>query len=217
MSTQAKRSGAGSQRSGSGPVSRSPALKAEDFEAIRHLLREEAAIDLELGKGYFVEARLDALAAREGFPSSGDLMASLKLGKNDGLRMKVVGALTQNETSFFRDARPFEELRRSILPDLIARRAEHRRLKIWSAACSRISAGDIPSRRRTRKPPRCPSLHSCSIRPGNQAMSRSVKPGTMAEDVDFRSFRSIHASRTGELDQMFGPRKARICKKSIAC
>ena len=27
--------------------------------------------------------------------------------------------MTQNETSFFRDARPFEEIRRSILPELI--------------------------------------------------------------------------------------------------
>jgi chemotaxis protein methyltransferase CheR len=136
MNPPARRYGASSQRSGSDSVSRSPALKAEDLEYIRLLLREEAAIDLEHDKGYFVEARLDVLATREGFPSSSELMAGLKLGKHDGLRLKAVEAMTQNETSFFRDARPFEELRRSILPDLIARRAEHRRLKIWSAACS---------------------------------------------------------------------------------
>jgi chemotaxis protein methyltransferase CheR len=132
MSVPAKRFREDSLRSRPG----SPALKAEDFEYVRRLLREEAAIEIEDGKAYFVEARLEVLAIREGFASSADLMARLKLGKRDGLRLKAVEAMTQNETSFFRDARSFEEIRRSVLPDLIGRRAERRRLKVWSAACS---------------------------------------------------------------------------------
>ena len=56
--------------------------------------------------------------------------------KINGVHHRAVEALTTNETFFFRDFHPFEALRRSILPDLIARRAPARRLTIWSAACS---------------------------------------------------------------------------------
>jgi len=44
--------------------------------------------------------------------------------------------MTTNETSFFRDNHPFETLRQSLIPGLIARRASSRSLRIWSAACS---------------------------------------------------------------------------------
>ena len=127
----------GAKRPGPGPThSATSALGVEDLDYVRRLLLEEAAIVLEDAKGYLAEARLDALARREGIASSTELVARLKLGRPDGLRSKAVEAMTQNETSFFRDARPFDEIRRSILPDLIGRRLEPRRLRIWSAACS---------------------------------------------------------------------------------
>jgi hypothetical protein len=58
------------------------------------------------------------------------------------LKRKVIGAITTNETSFFRDTAPFEMLRHKILPDLggcSARQLGKDRLitlRIWSAACS---------------------------------------------------------------------------------
>jgi chemotaxis protein methyltransferase CheR len=44
--------------------------------------------------------------------------------------------ISRDETCFFRDPRSFREFRRWILPELITRRAETRRLRIWSAGCS---------------------------------------------------------------------------------
>ena len=44
--------------------------------------------------------------------------------------------MTVNETSFFRDSRPFELLRTELLPKLIAARRKTRTLRLWSAACS---------------------------------------------------------------------------------
>jgi chemotaxis protein methyltransferase CheR len=44
--------------------------------------------------------------------------------------------MTINETSFFRDGKPFDLLREKILPELIARNSATRRLRIWSAANS---------------------------------------------------------------------------------
>ena len=44
--------------------------------------------------------------------------------------------LAMDETSFFRDPNVFEMLRRDVMPRLIARRSEERRLRIWSAGSS---------------------------------------------------------------------------------
>ena len=44
--------------------------------------------------------------------------------------------MTINETSFFRDSRPFELLRTELLPKLIEARRHARALRFWSAACS---------------------------------------------------------------------------------
>jgi chemotaxis protein methyltransferase CheR len=44
--------------------------------------------------------------------------------------------MTINETSFFRDCRPFDLLRTELFPALIEARRLSRSLRIWSAACS---------------------------------------------------------------------------------
>lgn len=48
----------------------------------------------------------------------------------------LVSALTVNETYFFRDAEQIDVLRRQVLPDVIARRRDQRRLRLWSAGCA---------------------------------------------------------------------------------
>ena len=48
----------------------------------------------------------------------------------------IAEAMTINETSFFRDSRPFELLRTELLPALIEARRHQRVLRFWSAACS---------------------------------------------------------------------------------
>jgi chemotaxis protein methyltransferase CheR len=48
----------------------------------------------------------------------------------------VVEALLNNETYFFRDRAPFDLLQRHALPELAQRRANTKRIRIWSAGCS---------------------------------------------------------------------------------
>jgi chemotaxis protein methyltransferase CheR len=113
------------------------ALTQAAFDYLRVLVRERSAIVLEDQKGYLVEARLGPLARREGFASLDALVDHLRSGRRDGgLHQKVVETMTTNETSFFRDVHPFEQLRLEVLPELMRRRAAERRLDVWCAACA---------------------------------------------------------------------------------
>ena len=114
----------------------SPGLSAPDYAFIRELARESAGIVIEQGKEYLVETRLGPLAAREGFASLEAFVASLRAHPRNGQHRKAVEAMTINETSFFRDIRPFDALKQVVLPEVIARNAATRQLNIWSAACS---------------------------------------------------------------------------------
>ncbi len=111
-------------------------VNAPDFEYVRDLLRDTAAIVLDPGKEYLVETRLEPLALSEGFSTLGSMVSALRQGSVKGLQNKVVERMTTNETSFFRDLYPFDALKRTILPELIARRAQERTLNIWCGACS---------------------------------------------------------------------------------
>ena len=64
------------------------------------------------------------------------LVNVLRVDRPAHLQRAVAEAMTINETSFFRDVKPFEAIRANVLPELIARRRETRRLRIWSAASS---------------------------------------------------------------------------------
>jgi len=111
-------------------------LATADFDYVRTLVRERAAIVLEDSKAYLVEARLGPVARAHGMDSIASLVGHLRTVRGVGLRDVVVEALTTNETSFFRDFHPFETLRTVVLPELVSRRKDVRRLSIWCAACS---------------------------------------------------------------------------------
>jgi chemotaxis protein methyltransferase CheR len=111
-------------------------LSVQDFEYIRTLVQQRSAIVLESDKHYLAETRLAVLARREGLQSVDELLGHLYAAPVNGLHQKVVEAMSTNETSFFRDVHPFENLRQRVLPELIARRLATRCLTIWCAACS---------------------------------------------------------------------------------
>jgi chemotaxis protein methyltransferase CheR len=56
----------------------STTITTDDFDFIRALVREQAAIVLEFGKEYLVESRLNPLAIREGLGSIPELVAALR-------------------------------------------------------------------------------------------------------------------------------------------
>lgn len=120
-----------------------PSDHATSFDFVRTLVRKHSGIVLGAEKDYLIQARLQTLSRKEGFDSINQLLDQtqalldqLDEAPQNGLRQKVVEAMTTNETSFFRDRHPFDCLRNVVLPDLLASRAAERSLHIWSAACS---------------------------------------------------------------------------------
>ena len=107
-----------------------------DFDYVRNFVRTEAAIVLEPGKEYLVESRLLTLARKENIASIDELVKQLRSEGKNGLYRKVIDSMTTNETSFFRDLHPFEALKKTILPELLTRRAAERQLNIWCGAAS---------------------------------------------------------------------------------
>ena len=108
-----------------------------EFTFISDMVRTRSAIVLEPGKEYLVEARLAPLVRELGLGSIGALVAELRRpAAPPVLAERVTEAMTTNETSFFRDVAPFQALRTTVLPAVMAARAAQRRLRIWCAASS---------------------------------------------------------------------------------
>ena len=73
---------------------------------------------------------------RHGMSQVEELVQYLRLRKDVTLERSIAEAMTINETSFFRDSRPFELLRTELLPKIIEARRNTRSMRFWSAACS---------------------------------------------------------------------------------
>ncbi len=112
------------------------ALTSDAISYICTLVRQRSAIELDAAKAYLIEARLNPIARRYGFPSTTDMIRNLQTTPKAEVQQQVVEAMTTNETSFYRDSHPFEALTAPIVPEMLKSRAGKRALNIWSAACS---------------------------------------------------------------------------------
>jgi chemotaxis protein methyltransferase CheR len=111
-------------------------MTPQDFDWLRKLLKERSGLMLSAEKEYLLESRLLPLARRHGLATLAELVTRLKTPGNSDLVFSVVEAMTTNETFFFRDKIPFDHLRDTVIPALIAARAKEKRIRIWCAAAS---------------------------------------------------------------------------------
>lgn len=107
-----------------------------DIEAFRRLVLERSGLSLGADKDYLLQSRLTPLMREEGLATLEALFARLRLDPRGRLAQRAIDAMATHESYFFRDATPFDQLRDTLLPALVARRTGARRLRIWSAACS---------------------------------------------------------------------------------
>lgn len=111
-------------------------METAEFQFLSTFLQKSSGLALASGKEYLLEARLLPLVRQFGLPNFSELIAELRRGSNPQVASAVSEAMTTNETSFFRDKSPFEDLKNVILPRLIAARSAKKTLRIWCAAAS---------------------------------------------------------------------------------
>jgi len=107
-----------------------------DYAYLRQLVLSESANLIDPSRNALFETRLTPIARMAGASSLEDFVNLLRIERTPQLHRAVVEAMTINETSFFRDGKPFDVLRETILPSLIEKNAAQRKLRVWSAASS---------------------------------------------------------------------------------
>ncbi|MBA2772033.1 MAG: protein-glutamate O-methyltransferase CheR, partial [Sphingomonas sp.] len=100
------------------------------------LLEARTGQQLTMNRRWRIEMALSALLRERKFATLDELITILAMGREPGLSERVVEALLNNETYFFRDRAPFDLIARHVLPQLAQRRQTTRRIRIWSAGCS---------------------------------------------------------------------------------
>jgi chemotaxis protein methyltransferase CheR len=117
-------------------------LNPDTFDEIRKAVHDLCGVVISADKDYLVVSRLEPVLKRNGLPSFESLVQGIRQSDSARLREEIIEAITTKETSFNRDAHPFEELRRLILPELAGRVVERRpakglvgaKCRIWCAA-----------------------------------------------------------------------------------
>ncbi len=109
-------------------------ISGRDYDIFREFLQDNCGISLGPNKQYLVQTRIRRILAEHGIEGLGQLVDKLNLRVNSSLREQVIDAMTTNETFWFRDNYPFEELKNNIFPELSSKRGSG--IRIWSAACS---------------------------------------------------------------------------------
>lgn len=110
-------------------------MRIADFDLYKDLLKEKSGLTLTQDKSYLLDSRLTPVARKWGYESLDSMTMALRTLPKTELLRDVVEAMTTNETSFFRDSKPFDQFRDIIIPHLIKTRPG-KRARIWCAASS---------------------------------------------------------------------------------
>jgi len=105
-----------------------------DYSYLRQIVFDVSQNVLDSSRDYLFDTRLTRILRNQGMVHLNELVHKLRALKNPTLEREVAEAMTINETSFFRDLRPFDLLRTELLPKIIEARRFRRTLRIWSAA-----------------------------------------------------------------------------------
>ena len=110
-------------------------MQIADFQFLSQLLKQRSGLALTSDKEYLLETRLQPIARQRGCGSLEALVELLRRTPDEALLKDVTEAMTTNESMFFRDSKPFDQLRDVVIPRVRALRPAGK-LRVWSAACS---------------------------------------------------------------------------------
>ncbi len=110
-------------------------MTPQAFETLSGVLYRGSGLAIGPDKQYLLETRLAPVLRTHGLADLDALASRLRAGARD-LELALVEVMTTNESSFFRDDKPFAHVRTQALPKLHAARPPGAKLRIWSAAAS---------------------------------------------------------------------------------
>ncbi len=109
-------------------------MRISDFDLYKDLLKEKSGLTLTPDKSYLLDSRLTPVARKWNFANLEVMTMNLRGVPSPELVKDVVEAMTTNETSFYRDSKPFDQFRDIVIPHLL--KARNKRARIWCAASS---------------------------------------------------------------------------------
>jgi chemotaxis protein methyltransferase CheR len=111
-------------------------MQPADFQYLATILKQRSGLTLTDDKAYLIESRLTPIARAQSVADIAQLCALLRTKPNEALLVEITEAMTTNESSFFRDIKPYDALRNTVFPKLMQDLAMQKAIRIWSAACS---------------------------------------------------------------------------------
>jgi len=106
-------------------------MNDQDYEFLKSKIYKLTNIDINCYKSQQMRRRLEAYLVKNNFSNVGAFCSMLE--KSQDKQRELLDYMAINVSEFFRDSSRFEILYKTILPQLLE---SHRRLSIWSAACS---------------------------------------------------------------------------------
>ncbi|CUS55843.1 MAG: protein-glutamate O-methyltransferase CheR [Hyphomonas sp.] len=110
-------------------------MQEEVFNELAELALKGSGQAIPKSKSYLIEARLAAIARREGFGTMADLVHCLKSRANPVFAAEVASALVSKDTCFFRDRDALKRVVDDVLPKRL-KASNTGRLKVWCAGGS---------------------------------------------------------------------------------
>lgn len=111
-------------------------MKVADFELYKDLLYKQSGLVITPDKSYLLDSRLTPVAKKWNLASLDAMTLQLRSLPDQKMVKDIVEAMTTNETSFFRDMKPFQLFEDTMLPHMLKARASKKVLRIWCAAAS---------------------------------------------------------------------------------
>ena len=112
------------------------AIEDASHKIIADLLESRTGQTLSESRRWRISTALSGLFREFGIQNVDQLACMLERPGEHQLATRVVEAMLNNETYFFRDHAYFATLANTVLPELQRKRADSKRISIWSAGCS---------------------------------------------------------------------------------
>jgi len=131
-----------------------------DFRRLRELVYRYTGIRMADNRRDLIYNRLSRRLSALGLASFAEYREFVEQGHEEELEA-FCNAVTTNHTAFFREAHHFDYLTDTLIPELLQRNRDRRRLRIWSAGCS---SGEEPYTLAMVLRESIPDLHNWDVR-----------------------------------------------------